>query len=138
MSLRSNLVSEFRSHHDSRKHNSSVEEFENLTGAEFETYLAKVLREHGFEDVGGTPPTGDQGADLIARRDGHAIVMQAKRYRGFVGNRAVQEVAGAVNFYGVDEGWVITSGTFTPSAKALAQRNNVKLIDGHALRRGGY
>ena len=108
MSLRSNLVSEFRSHHDSRKHNSSVEEFESLTGAEFETYLAKVLREHGFEDVGGTPPTGDQGADLIARRDGHAIVMQAKRYRGFVGNRAVQEVAGAVNFYGVDEGWVIS------------------------------
>lgn len=40
MSLRSNLVSEFRSHHDSRKRNSSVEEFENLTGAEFETYLA--------------------------------------------------------------------------------------------------
>ena len=77
MSLRSNLESEFRSHHDSRKRNSSVEEFENLTGAEFETYLAKVLREHGFEDVGGTPPTGDQGADLIARRDGHAIVMQA-------------------------------------------------------------
>jgi len=29
---------------------------------------------------------------------------------------------------------VITSGTFTPSAKALAQKTNVKLIDGHALR----
>jgi hypothetical protein len=34
------------------------------------------------------------------------------------------------------EGWVITSGTFTPSARTLAQANGVKLIDGYALRSG--
>ena len=90
--------------------------------------------EMGFQDVRGTPITGDQGADLIAKRDGRTIVIQAKRYQGSVGNRAVQEVVGAVSFYGADEGWVITSGSFTPSAKALAQKNGVKLIDGHTLR----
>jgi restriction system protein len=71
---------------------------------------------------------------LIAKRNGKTIVIQAKRYEGSVGNRAVQEVVGAIKFYGADEGCVITSGTFTSSAKALAQKNNVKLIDGHALR----
>ena len=46
----------------------------------------------------------------------------------------MQEVVGAVSFYDADEGWVITNSTFTPDAKALAQKNNVTLIDGHALR----
>ena|SRR5215472_2028729 len=78
--------------------------------------------------------TGDQGADLIAHLDGRSIVIQAKRYRGSVGNRAIQEVAGAMRYYRADEAWVITTGTFTASAKALAQANNVKLVDGYALR----
>jgi hypothetical protein len=132
--LRRHLESEFRSYHESRKQQTTASEFKDLSGVEFEAYLAKVLKEQGFEDIRGTATTGDQGADLIAKRGGQTIVIQAKRYRGSVGNRAVQEVVGAINFYGADEGWVITSGTFTTSAKALAQKNNVKLIDGHALR----
>jgi len=51
-------------------------------------------------------------------------------------NKAVQEVVAALKYYHADEGWVITSGTFTASAKALAQANSVKLIDGYALRKG--
>ena len=133
VNLKSHLKSEFLSYHENRKLDGSGE-LDNLTGVEFETFLARLLAEHGFEDIRGTPPTGDQGADLIGTRNGQTIVVQAKRYHGSVGNRAVQEVAGAVNFYGADEGWVITSGSFTASAKALAQRNNVKLVDGHRLR----
>jgi len=135
-SLKSNLELEFRSYHESRRHEVSTEKLEGLSGTEFETYLARMLKERGFEDVRGTPASGDQGGDLIARRNGRTIVIQAKRYQGTVGNRAVQEVAAAIKFYGADEGWVITTGTFTSSAKALAQTNNVKLIDGHALRNG--
>lgn len=131
---KSNLESEFRSYHESRKGQPNSSDFADLSGIDFETYLAKLLSEHGFEDIRGTSTTGDQGADLIAKRNGKTIVIQAKRYQGSVGNRAVQEVAGAIKFYGADEGWVITSGTFTSSAKALAQKNNVRLIDGHALR----
>ena len=81
----------------------------------------------------GTPATGDQGADLIAKKDGKTIIIQAKRYQDTVGNKAVQEVISAVQFYRGDEGWVITNSTFTPSAKALAHRSNIKLIDGKML-----
>ena len=94
----------------------------------------RLLKEHGFDDIRTTVATGDQGADLIAHLNGRSIVIQAKHYRGSVGNRAVQEVAGAVRYYRADEGWVITTGTFTASAKALAQGINVKLVDGYALR----
>jgi restriction system protein len=80
------------------------------------------LQQEGFEDVCRTPKTGDQGADLLVKKDGRKIAIQAKRYTGSVGNEAVQEIVGALEFYGADEGWVITSGTFSPSARALAQK----------------
>ena len=53
-----------------------------------------------------------------------------------VGNKAVQQVLGALAYYGGDEGWVITNSFFTPSAKALAQKSNVKLVDGKKLEQG--
>jgi HJR/Mrr/RecB family endonuclease len=132
--LRSDLETRFRAYHASEKDKRLDEDLDSLTGVDFEKYLVNLLKEHGFDDVRTTVATGDQGADLIARLNGRTIVIQAKRYRGSVGNRAVQEVAGAVRYYRADEAWVITSGNFTASAKALAQANNVKLIDGYALR----
>jgi len=100
-----------------------------MRGVDFESHLMSLLREKGFTNIRGTPTTGDQGADLLAKKDGKNIVIQAKRYTGSVGNKAVQEVASAVSFYGGDEGWVITNSTFTKSAKELAQRTGVRLID---------
>jgi restriction system protein len=129
------LESEFRIFHERRKQaGSGNPDFKNLSGVDFEVYLAKVLKENGFEDVCGTSATRDQGADLIAKKGNKKIVIQAKCWQAPVGNAAVQEIIGAVGFYHADEGWVITNSTFTPDAKTLAQKNNVKLIDGHALR----
>jgi len=136
--LKHHLEVEFRQYHEDRSGQPSEKRFGEFSGTEFETYLARALKANGFAEVCGTPASGDQGADLIAKRNGRTIVVQAKRYQGSVGNRAVQEVVGAVNFYGADEAWVVTSGTFTSSAKALAQKNSVKLIDGHALRNGEF
>ncbi len=123
----------FQEHHEQVKSKNTDEtDFQNLSGVEFETYIAKRLRSSGYE-VQGTPTTGDQGGDLIAKKDGRTVVVQAKRYQGVVGNKAVQEVNSAVSFYGGDEGWVVTNSTFTPSAIALAQKTNTRLIDGAAL-----
>jgi restriction endonuclease Mrr len=133
--MAASLESRFRAYHDARKKSSSAaQDISALSGTEFETYLAKLLKEAGFESVVGTPASGDQGADLIARRNGRVIAIQAKGYRGTVGNGAVQEIVGALRFYGADEGWVITNSTFTASARALAQANNIRLIDGNDLK----
>jgi len=132
--LQGKLDKTFKKYHkEQRAKPSTLKNVNNLTGVEFETHISKVLKEHGFNDVRGTPATGDQGADLIAKKDGKTIIIQAKRYQGTVGNKAVQEVISAVQFYNGNEGWVITNSTFTPSAKALAQKSGVKLIDGHML-----
>jgi HJR/Mrr/RecB family endonuclease len=124
----------FREYHENRKGSTvSRPEVGELSGAEFEAYVGRILKESGYEDVRGTPTTGDQGADLIAKKGERTIAIQVKRYQGPVGNKAVQEVAAAVKFYGAHEGWVITNATFTQSAKALAQKNNIRLIDGIEL-----
>ena len=101
-----------------------------MSGIDFENHLADLLKKNGFDSVTGTPKTGDQGADLIAKRNGKTIIIQAKRYAGTVGNKAVQEVIGAINFYNGDEGWVITNSSFTKSARELANKSGIKLIDG--------
>ena len=54
-------------------------------------------------------PVPRRGADLIAERDGRKAIIQTKRYDGAVGNKAVQEVIGALTFYGGDEGWAVTN-----------------------------
>jgi len=133
--LARNIEKEFRAYHAKCKANPPTETFDELSGVEFETYLANLLKTLGFEDIAGTPTSGDQGADLLARKDGRKIAIQAKRYKGSVGNGAVQEIVGALRFYKADEGWVITSGTFTPSARTLAQANSVRLVDGVELRK---
>ena len=53
-------------------------------------------------NIRGTPATGDQGADLIVKKDHKIIIIQAKRHKRAVCNKAVQEVIGALHFYSGD------------------------------------
>jgi restriction system protein len=71
----------------------------------------------------------DQGADLLIRKYGEKIVVQAKRYNSKVSNSAIQEAVASVRFYSADKAYVVTSNYFTKSACELAQCNNVRLID---------
>lgn len=104
-------------------------EFENITtGTEFELYLKKLYIRLGYI-VELTKTTGDQGADLILYKDGLKTVVQAKFYSSKVGNKAVQEVVGAIKFYDADYGIVVTNNLFTKSAIELAEVNNIELID---------
>jgi HJR/Mrr/RecB family endonuclease len=106
--------------------------FNDLSGVDFEVFIEKQLKDLGFGVVG-TPVTGDQGADIVADKDGKKYVIQAKRYTSTVGNKAVQEVVAAKNFYQGDIAVVITNSKFTPAAKDLAQKNKVLLVDGDSL-----
>jgi hypothetical protein len=128
------LKREFGDYHNRCKAHSATKPFDELSGGDFEVYLVDLLKRLGFENVTRTPVTRDQGADLLATRAGRRIAIQANRYKGSVGNAAVQEIVGALKFYNAEEGWVITSGTFTPSARALAQVNNIRLIGGVELQ----
>lgn len=108
------------------------EDYDGLSGIDFESLLQQQLSVEGFT-VTGTPITGDQGADIIAEKKGKKFVIQAKKYTGLVGNKAVQEVVAAKNYYLGDFAVVVTNSNFTPAAKDLAQKNKVILIDSNSL-----
>ena len=73
------------------------------------------------------------GADVIAYKDNIKYVIQVKFYNNPVGNKAVQEVVGAIGMYKANKGIVVTNSTFTSSAIELAQANNIELVDGEKI-----
>lgn len=105
----------------------SVEQLDALTGQQFEDFLAGLYESRGFS-VELTPAPHDQGADLILCKDAVRTVVQAKRYKGSVGNVAVQEIVAAMKYYKADLAKVVTTGSFTMSAIKLAQANAVDLV----------
>ncbi len=111
----------------------TLEDIEVMSGEEFEHHLVKLLQHLGFR-AKVTKASGDQGVDIIATKSGKTYAIQAKRYAGAVGNKAVQEVVSGKEYYGADVSWVITNSTFTPSAKSLAGKTNTLLWDGSKLK----
>jgi len=105
---------------------------DNLTGHQFEIYLANLFKGLGYK-VETTGKGADFGADLVATINGDRRVIQAKRYSSTVGITAVQEVLGAKRMYKGTSTAVITTNYFTPAAKRLARVNDVILIDRDGL-----
>jgi HJR/Mrr/RecB family endonuclease len=103
-----------------------------MSGTEFELYLKRIFENLGYS-VNLTSQTNDQGADLIIHNPDELVAVQAKRYNKNVGNKAVQEVVAAVNYYRTNRGMVVTNSSFTKSAYDLAYANNIELIDGQQL-----
>lgn len=111
------------------------DDIDNLSGIEFEEFLAELFRRKGF-GVETTPVSGDYGVDLILTnpRNGERIAVQAKRYSNAVGIDAVQQVFFGAAYYQCHRALVVTTADFTPNARNGAARVNVWLIDGQELR----
>ncbi len=106
----------------------------------FERLAKRLLREAGFVNVTVTGGSGDQGIDgtgvyRVSPLLSFPVYFQCKRYSGTVGSGKVRDFRGAMIGRG-DKGLLITTGTFTPDAKAEATRDGappLDLIDGDEL-----
>lgn len=96
-------------------------------GIAYERFCAGRLREAGW-NARATQASGDQGADIVAERDGLRLVVQCKRYGKPVGNAAVQEIAAAMRYWSGDRAAVVSNAGFTPSARKLAGATGVMLL----------
>jgi restriction system protein len=112
----------------------AVEFEDTMTGREFELYCRDILHEAGWH-AALTPGSGDQGADIIAEKDGRRVVIQCKFYSGTVGNRAVQEAYAAAAFQDARYAVVVTNSVYTKSAYQLAHKNGVLLMHHSDLER---
>lgn len=112
----------------------SVHEIDNMDGHEFEYFCASLLRKNGFTDVKVTRGSGDQGVDVLAKKDGINYAIQCKNYSSPLGNTPVQEVNAGKTFYGCQIGAVMTNTTFTAGAKALAHTTGTLLWDRETIQ----
>ena len=106
----------------------TIDDIDMMTGEEFEKFLGEYFASKGYTTEV-TKLSGDQGIDVIIKKRGKRIGIQAKCYSGSVGNSAVQEAVGGKAFYSLDKVMVITNSHFTPSAVNLAKSNDVILWD---------
>ncbi|MGX7202099.1 restriction endonuclease [Enterococcus plantarum] len=112
-----------------RNKNYELKDIDQMTGEKFEHYFANVLRKSDYKKVKVTQYQGDQGIDVLAQKENRKIGYQCKRYKKNVGNKAVQEAHAGKSFYDLEDVYVVTNSYFTKSAKELAHKTGVYLID---------
>ncbi len=112
--------------------NSGMKDVDTMSGTEFENFLLAHFEKLGYKGST-TQASNDFGADLVLKKDGEIIVIQAKRHKGKIGIKAVQEVSGAINFYSATKGIVVTNNYFTPAAVKLAEASKIELWDRKTL-----
>ncbi len=108
----------------------------------FERYVGQLFEREGYR-VEYTPRSGDGGVDLLLRRrkrgwrsrGGEVALAQCKRYAANhpVGSPELQQFSGALRRALAYEGYVVTTGFFTPAAQEWARQEGIHLIDGLAL-----
>lgn len=107
---------------------SGIADIDSMDGKKFEKYLEVLFERLGYK-VERTRHIGDYGADLVTRKNDIKTVIQAKRHRGSVGIKAIQEAVASKGYYGCDKAMVVTNSSFTEQAKQLAVKNDVELWD---------
>jgi len=118
------------------------EEIMNASPQFFEKLVVDLITRMGYggsrkeagEAIGGA---GDEGIDGIIKEDRlglEKIYIQAKRWKNSVGPGEVREFIGALKDKGGKKGILITTSSFTKSAKETAERNpKIVIINGDRL-----
>lgn len=105
-----------------------------LSWREFEEVIGETYRRKGYQVADNGGPGADGGIDLIARKEGEAILIQCKHWKSEkVGVPTVREMFGLWNAERANEVHIVTCGDFTEEARQFAQGKPIRLIDGASL-----
>lgn len=112
---------------------SGIKEIDSMSGDLFEKFLLTLFFKLGYKVQLVGSHAGDYGTDLIIERDGVRTAVQAKRWKGVVGIKAVQEVYGSLKLRNCAKALIVTNNFFTRQAQELARANGVELWDRSTL-----
>lgn len=115
-----------------RYRESDIYEVDRMSGEDFEQFLMSLFQRLGYkaEHIG---KLGDYGGDLIIEKDGVKTLVQAKRSRYKIREKAVQEAIAAKENYHCDKAMVVSNNYYYYHAWKLAQNTNVTLWTGKDL-----
>ncbi|MEN6460409.1 MAG: restriction endonuclease [Syntrophomonas sp.] len=122
----------YRLYEAKRLVSSGILEIDKMDGKTFEKYLEVLFKKLGYR-VERTRYIGDFGADLVTVKNGVKTIIQAKRHKGTVGIKAVQEAVAAKGYYDCSAAMVVTNSVFTKQAAELARANGVILWERNDL-----
>ena len=108
----------------------------SLDGLEFEQELGEVFKRLGYT-VQSTPRTGDQGIDIILRKDGKTTIVQCKSHQSPVGPAVARELYGSMRATKADGAILACTGGFTRGVKQFAQGKPINLISAAELAKMG-
>jgi restriction system protein len=112
---------------DLKRAASGMAAVDQMSGVEFEEFVAAQLRTRGWSVVR-TASTGDYGVDLIAKKDRTCMAIQCKRLARGVGVAAVQQVVSGARHHGCNQAVVVTNQGFTKAARQLAITHRCRLV----------
>jgi restriction system protein len=105
----------------------SGDEDSEMSGLEFEDYVARVVRSCGVP-VMMTSVTGDWGVDIIVGKRPNRLAIQCKRQSRPVGTSAIQEVVAGAPMQECTKTMVVTNHEFTTAARKLAELHGCELV----------
>ncbi|MFH1337360.1 MAG: restriction endonuclease [Nanoarchaeota archaeon] len=110
--------------------------FQNISPYKFEEFIAKLFKKMGYSTTV-TSPTGDFGADVLAKKDNKTTLIEVKRYGkgNLVTPKEVQRTLGAMWKHKADKAVFITTSDFTTRAKDLENESPIELWDKDILHK---
>lgn len=120
-----------------------LESVKRVSPADFERLVVRLLEKMGYGQGEVTGQSGDGGIDGIINQDAlglEKVYIQAKRWKGQVGEPEIRNFAGSLGAQVAGKGVFITSSSFGPKARDTARAISlsgkvIRLIDGKELAR---
>lgn len=105
---------------------SDIFSVDTMSGQDFEMFLVNLFQRLGYktDHIG---KLGDYGGDLIIEKEGVKTVVQAKRSKYKIREKAIQEAIAAKENYHCNKAMVVSNNYYYYHAWKLAQNTNVTL-----------
>lgn len=100
---------------------------------EFETFVAEIMEAAFGGSTWVSPPTNDFGVDFEHDRDDGLYLGQVKCYKDDLSYEPIALIHSNMVKRGAKGGYVITTSSFTESARNYARGLNIELVDGVKL-----
>ena len=111
--------------------------FNQLNPEDFGNFIRYLFQLDGY-DVQPTVTSVDLGNHVRAKKDNSSLVIIPIHHHNeeLVETNIIKKAIQARELYQADQGWVITSGSFSPEARSFAEHSDIELWDWNALYEG--
>jgi Restriction endonuclease len=104
----------------------------SLRGVKFEKALGGLYEDVGYS-VYQTKGSGDEGIDLVLRKDGEEIIVQCKGHRKPIGVAAIRDLYGVMTHCGAERAVLACPAGFTDGVRKFARGKPITLLSAKEL-----